>query len=304
VIKRFNIRLFAAALVINFSLLFTLHSQADIQAQDKSGKAELKNTEDYSNLKVTELHYHPRDILEGIDTISGKKFEFIEFKNIGETSLDLSGIILDSAVHYTFPLGAVLDSQSFFVIVSNPSWFYEFYKKVPTGNFQGNFSNSSEQVLLTNALGEAIINFTYYDESPWPARADGDGFSMVSSVYNPTIDPNDPYYWRASLRLNGSPFKDDDGIAGIDPGSIISKGAISIYPNPATDHITIHIETEENYRELNLRLYNVYGKMVYESVTGNNGMINLKNTGLPGGVYLISIETGDTVEILKFIYTP
>lgn len=303
-IKRFNIRLLVAILIIDFSLLFTINGQTDLQAQDKSGGPETKNTEDYSNLKVTELHYHPMNILDGIDTISGKKFEFIEFKNTGETSLDLSGFILDSAVRYTFPVGAVLEAWSFFVIVSNPSWFYEFYKKIPTGNFEGNFSNSSEQVLLTNALGEEIINFTYYDDSPWPTRADGEGFSMVSSIYNPTSDPNDPYYWRASLRLNGSPFKDDDGIAGIDPGSIISKGAISIYPNPAVDHITIRIDNEENYRQLNFKLYNVYGQMVYESVTENNGTVNLKNTGLPGGVYFISIETGDMVESLKFIYTP
>ncbi len=298
------IGLLLITIVTNFALSLILTGQIDISSQIRFKTGETEIIEDYSSLKVTELHYHPVDIIEGIDTISGKKFEFIEFKNTGLISLDLSGFILDSAVSYTFPNGAVLEPQNFFVIVSNPSWFYELYKKVPTGNFQGNFANSTEQVLLTNALGEEIINFTYYDDSPWPTRADGEGFSMVSSLFNPTSDPNDPYYWRASLRLDGSPFKDDDGLSGINPASVVSKGAINIYPNPANDYISINISTAENYQELHIKLYNVGGILTYQTLIENNGIISLKNIGLPGGIYFISIETATMVETLKFIYTP
>jgi hypothetical protein len=264
----------------------------------------LGQEDDYSNLKVTELHYHPADYIVGTDTIySGKDLEFIEFKNIGETSINLSGLVLDSAVYYEFPDNAVLGPKNFFVVASKPTKFYEYYGMIPSGNFQGNFSNSSEEVLLTNSLSEEIIHFTYYDNSPWPNRPDGLGFSLVSTVFNPTGDPNDPLYWRASLLVNGSPFKDDDGLTGIFVPEIIKRGNITVYPNPATDYIVISMNSAEEYQQLSIKLYNINGMLVYQTIEENNAIVNLKNLGLSQGIYFVHIETGNLVETVKIIFS-
>jgi hypothetical protein len=264
----------------------------------------LGQEDDYYNLKVTELNYHPADYIVGTDTIySGKDLEFIEFKNIGETSINLSGLVLDSAVYYKFPDNAVLPPKNFFVVASKPTKFYEYYGKIPSGNFQGNFSNASEEVLLTNSLSEEIIHFTYYDDTPWPNRADGLGFSLVSAVFNPTGDPNDPLYWRASLLLNGSPFKDDDGISGIPEPESVTKGKVTVYPNPATDHITISVVKAEEYKQFKVKLYNINGMLVYQGISSNNDIIDLGDLGLNSGIYFINIETDEFVETVKIIFS-
>ena len=44
-----------------------------------------KTNEDYSTLKVTELHYHPFDEIVGDDTIPNSDFEFIVHAIISES---------------------------------------------------------------------------------------------------------------------------------------------------------------------------------------------------------------------------
>ncbi len=66
---------------------------------------------DFDDLKVTELHYHPF-VEAGSDTSGGKDLEFIEFKNAGMNAVNMSGLVLDSAVHYTFPENRLLAPRS------------------------------------------------------------------------------------------------------------------------------------------------------------------------------------------------
>jgi hypothetical protein len=259
--------------------------------------------DDLSNLKVTELHYHPPDYIEGTDTTSGKDLEFIEFKNIGETSLNLNGLVLDSAVYYEFPSNAVLGPKNFFVVASRPAKFYEYYGKIASGNFHGNFSNAGEEVLLVNGQGEEIIHFIYSDNSPWPTRPDGLGYSLVSAEFNPQGDPNDPLYWRASLLFDGSPFKDDDGLSDIYTPDIITRGSLKVYPNPATDYIVISVNSLEEYQLLDIKIYSMNGILVYQAAEENNATVDLKNLGLSQGIYFIRVETDDFVETAKILFS-
>jgi hypothetical protein len=287
------LKLFVTIFLLNSIFLVALNARVSNTSTAK---------DDYANLRVTELHYHPSDVIYGLDTISGKKFEFIEFKNTGDTALDFSGFRLDTAVRFTFPQGAILDPGNFFVVASNPSWFYEYYSKIATGNFQGNFSNGGEEVLLTNALGEEIIHFNYADSGSWPSRADGDGYSLVSTEFNPAGDPNDPFYWRASLKIGGSPFNDDDGLSDIYQTEVISANNIKIFPNPATDQISINIKPAAEYQRFNVRFYNNTGLLIHQSVEENNATISLKDLGFKPGIYFVRIETDDIAETLKIVF--
>ena len=77
----------------------------------------------------------------------------MEFKNTGNNSINLGGVVLDSAVHYTFPENILLPPRQFWVIASKPSKFYDYYGILASGNFQGNLSNGGEEILLSR-LGE------------------------------------------------------------------------------------------------------------------------------------------------------
>ena len=250
----------------------------------------IREQEDYSGLKVTELHYHPPDLISGSDTTEGKDLEFIEFKNTGKNAVNLSGLVLDSAIQYSFPVNNLLAPGRFWVIASKPSKFYDFYGLVASGNYTGNFSNGGEEVLLKNSSANEVIDFSFSDASPWPSGADGDGYSLSSKEINPAGNPGDYSYWTLSVKKDGTPFADNYISDPGDPGSE-TDGNLTIYPNPTTGLITIHINSDEELNEVQLLLFDITGRQVRSAAIGNPGMFNLSETGLPDGVYILKINS-------------
>jgi len=106
----------------------------------------LSGNDDYSKLALTEVHYHPPELEWFGDTVSGKDLEFIELKNTGYTAINLSGLVLDSAIYYEFPAETLLPPGQFYVIASKPSAFYLRYGLVASGNYKKNLSNGGDRV--------------------------------------------------------------------------------------------------------------------------------------------------------------
>ena len=78
------------------------------------------------------------------------------------------------------------------------------------GEYDGSLKNEGEQIVLLDAGGFSIRDFTYGVEFPWPeAAGGGSGFSLVlnDAVSNP--DHSQPTSWRASVDFNGTPGGDD-----------------------------------------------------------------------------------------------
>lgn len=159
----------------------------------------------FDTLRVTEIHYHP--VAEG--SIDGDAFEFIELKNVGADTLDLSGVRCVDGIDYTFPLGTRLEPGRWVVLVSDAEAFARRYPGVAvSGVYQGRLSNGGERVALVHATGAPLVEVTYGVESPWPPAADGQGFSLVP------IEPNGPVSslasaWCTSARTGGSPGAED-----------------------------------------------------------------------------------------------
>lgn len=260
----------------------------------------INQQEDYSNLKVTEVSYHPPDYIYGNDTISGKDLEFIEFKNIGNNAINLTGLVLDSAIHYKFPDNYLLPPKKFYVVASKPSKFYDFYGLVASGNYKGHLSNAGEEVLLTDAKGNAVIHFTYDDSYPWPDHTDGDGYTLSSSEILPTGNPADYTYWVASYKKNGTPFTDNTAD---DPESNTSgsEGSLTAYPNPTSGPLNINILANEYVDKADVALYDLTGKQLISTAFGVQGSINLAEMGLPSGIYILSVKAGDFKARLRIV---
>jgi hypothetical protein len=212
----------------------------------------------FSNLKVTELHYHPTE--QGL--VDDKELEFIELKNIGNTTLDLSGLAFTDGIQFTFPAGSNLPAGSFMVIASNKTEFFNFYKIQPDFQYSGSLSNGGETVVLQSASKQPVISFTYSDSIPWPAEADGDGYSLVSKQANPTEDPDSPDYWTISKNLNGSPIVNDPISTNANTVLAGSESRnFEIYPNPAAS--AFHIDFElKNSGKVEILLYDLNGRLV------------------------------------------
>jgi len=160
-------------------------------------------------LKITEVMYHPADE----ETIDGDAFEFIELKNTGAETLDLSGVAFTDGIAFTFPEGTVLEAGRFLVLVADYAAFQSRYPAVDVvfGVYSGNLSNGGERIALSDAAGTTLTAFTYDDDPPWPADADGLGASLVPIDSNAAGEPDSYTFWNVSAWLGGSPGADDPG---------------------------------------------------------------------------------------------
>jgi hypothetical protein len=258
-----------------------------------------------TNLKVTEINYHPRDVMKGTDTISGKNYEFIEFKNTGITSINLSGLVLDSAVYYEFPGWYLLPPGKFYVIATKPDYFYEKYGLVASGNCKGNFDNGGEYVLLKGLLNAKVMLFYYDDEVPFPLSADGEGYTLTASERNPVLSLDDYHYWMASSVIDGSPFADDPSLVGIE--SITADGGTGFYkvfPNPSRRYLFVVPEGETFPTSHYMTLTDLTGAKLYEGSFRENISLDLEGLLPSAGLYILNISSSQGAQSVKIIYAP
>lgn len=258
--------------------------------------------ETFAKLKVTELNYHPQDSINGVDTISGSDFEFIEFKNTGTTPIDLSGLRLDSAIYYQFPEEQLLQPGAFYVVASKPNIFFSKYKRYPSGNFSKSLSNSGEEVVLFNRKDQPVLRFTYDDGSPWPTSPDGDGFTLTSKYADPLGNPASADYWMASSYLNGSPFQDD--VAAITDLKSDTNDAqkILVYPNPTNGIFYIRVDDLQPGTDYAVSIYDTKGMLILHNRYTNSAAIDLNRQNVQEGVYIVRVQTAGKTVNQKVIY--
>jgi hypothetical protein len=183
--------------------------------------------QDLSKLALTEIMYHPPNV----GATNGDEFEFIEIKNTGTNPLNLTGLRFFGAISFAFPNGTTLAPGAFFVIAPNAALFASKYPGVAlNGVYAGKLDNGGESLNLSHALGAKVFSVTFGDEAPWPAAADGFGFSIVPKRPGATQAPDAGSDWRASSGLGGSPGADDPEPA-LPPVVINEVLAASIFPD-------------------------------------------------------------------------
>jgi hypothetical protein len=162
--------------------------------------------QDFGQLLVSEIMYHPQaDVL-----IASDQLEFLELKNAGTTTQDLSGLSFSSGIRFAFTNGTRVLPGQFFVIVRNATNFAARYPGVTVnGVFTDRLDNNGETLTLSHPLAGTLLTIEYNDAAPWPASADGYGFSLVPKDPNVNPDQNNPRNWRASSNVHGSPGADD-----------------------------------------------------------------------------------------------
>ncbi|MDB4409042.1 CotH kinase family protein, partial [Akkermansiaceae bacterium] len=168
-----------------------------------------------ANLVISEIMYNPN----GSD-----ETEFIEFQNIGNGVIDLSGVRFSEGLDFDFPLGTTLALGGRILAVRNVMAFEELYGVgLPIAGvfLNDNFlDNAGDRLTLVDGDDVVIRTLRYNDKAPWPVVADGDGASLV--LVNATENPDHalPESWLASLVAGGTPGSSDTliftGVAGAD----------------------------------------------------------------------------------------
>ena len=166
--------------------------------------------QDLGRLALTELMYNPLSA----GSTNGDEFEFLELKNTGTNALDLSGLTFSSGIAFTFTNGTQLAPGAFCVLARNAAAFAARYPGVPlAGLYTGKLDNSGESLKLSHPTGSTVFSVSFDDDLPWPAAADGLGFSLVQRNPGATQAPDDGGQWRASAAVGGSPGADDPALA-------------------------------------------------------------------------------------------
>ena len=161
--------------------------------------------QDLSSLALTEIMYNP----PALGSFEGDDLEFVELKNRGTNTLNLSGLVL-GGISFTFTNGTLLAPGEFFVLARNATAFATKYPGVAVnGIYSGRLDNGGEPLRVSFPFGGNILAVTYDDEVPWPLAPDNFGYSIVPKGPAATQAPDDGGSWRASSQPAGSPGADD-----------------------------------------------------------------------------------------------
>ena len=208
---------------------------------------------------ITEMNYHPHDATPDelatqppLDPeFEDNDFEFIEFMNVGGSTVNISGVNFTDAITFRFD-SHVLAPGERIVVVEDLEGFTARYGIggslegtgiTVAGAWLGELNNKGEQATVAARDGSGLLDFAYDDDSGWPGRADGKGATL--ELIDPWSVPADeaerraylenPDNWRASNRYGGSPGADDDPDI-----PIVVNEVLTHTDDPLADAIELH----------------------------------------------------------------
>ena len=222
------------------------------------------------SLVISKISYNP---LETDAFPESKDLEFIEIQNTGSTTVDLTGLYLSKlGVSYQFEENAFILPEQSIYLVGNMEVFYAKYGREAFGRFDRDLSNSSQNLVLSDAFGNIIDQVEYTDSAPWPETADGDGFYLELMDVN--SDNSLASSWRASsdATLNTTVLKSNE---------INFK----VYPNPTKENLTIN--SKQILQEI--IIFNPLGQKIKEfQANFKTGQISISD--LQKGMYFLSLK--------------
>lgn len=191
---------------------------------------------------INEIMYHPPAI---VGTNNNTLDEFIELRNVSGQTVPLfdpnaptNTWRLEGAVEFSFPPGLELGPDGYVLVVGFDPVFDLFSLNqlrayyglgpgvVVLGPYAGRLDNAGDRLRLSRPdppqaapnprpgfVPYVLVDeVAYAPESPWPAEADGTGFSLqrrVSTAYG-----NDPVNWMAASPTPAAPNPDSAGLDG------------------------------------------------------------------------------------------
>jgi len=254
-----------------------------------------------SELKISELHYHPLPQ----DNIDDREFEFIELQNTGSSQLDLSLVRFINGIDYEFPVNMVIQSGEYIVIASNSEKFQIRYGFSPFDSYDGQLDNGGERIVLVDAVEDTLISFRYNDKSPWPESADGDGYSLVFDPVTEIPDYNNATNWRVSNTIHGDPMGIKVSVEDKNDATVPKVFELfQNYPNPFNLVTRISYTIPERSR-VTIKLFDLLGRKVKfiqdEEKQAGYHTILFEANERASGIYIYKIQAGRFVSYKKML---
>ena len=237
------------------------------------------NEPDLPQLVINRINYHPG---ESDEFPESDDQEFIEIKNAGNETVNLTGMYLrELGISYQFPANATLEAGQGVFIASNPEVFEARYGFAPYGKFERNLSNSTQRLVLADGFGNVIDDVEYDDDSPWP-DADGNGSYLL--LTDTSLDNSLASSWTA---VEESSLSVPD---------YVMASELVLYPNPVNN--MLNIQAGENIDAV--AVYDVYGKQI-KTLNTNDINVEVDFSQYQSGIYIVTITTAHGVTSKKVI---
>lgn len=249
-----------------------------------------------ADLVITEINYNGPE--SGTDTS-----EFIEFTNLGTTTVNLDGYLFAEGVDYTFTANDSITPNQYFVIAFDSAGFRNRYGFNADAVWTtGGLSNGGEDIIIVDNFNRGIDTVDFDDAAPWPVNVgtsgpDGNGSSI--ELTNLSSDNNVGSNWVSSTLIvsgqviNGSQVFGSPGnpyTVGINTEEL-SVNEINIYPNPTSGMITLSID-KTNFNE-RFQLIDMTGKVIRDELL-NQPKTTLDLRSYSNGIYFLKL--GDTTK--------
>ena len=178
-----------------------------------------------------------------------------------------------------------------------PNSITAFNLPLPGGSVNGIIDQTALTISLTVADGEAsevssiapevIFTGQYVDPDPSIEQDFSTGSPIEYTTYAPVTFEAKTYTVQVSF------------VAGIDADN--AQNQLEVFPNPVSDNLTVVFTANES-AETFIKVVDAVGHNVLESnvlSTVGKNFVTLDLRGLPNGLYLLHVQTGETVNIQK-----
>jgi hypothetical protein len=230
------------------------------------------------SLVITKIMYNP------ITTLTypiPEDLEYIEIKNTGNTTVDLTGIYFrGTGFIYQFPANSTLAANTSIKLAGNKIAFTSKYTLAPFGQYTRSLSNTSENLLLADGYGNIIDQVNYSSSAPWP-NANANGFYL--KLRDTQLDNNLYSSWDAI----------DETITNLDE-FFEDNAKVTIAPNPV--HNIVRINALNMIEEI--EVLDIQGKVI-KSFTVKSSNTQLDLSDFNNGLYFIKVLTANESVTLK-----
>ncbi|MGZ4034859.1 MAG: T9SS type A sorting domain-containing protein [Bacteroidia bacterium] len=128
----------------------------------------------------------------------------------------------------------------------------------------------------------------------WTAALDSTASWRVMTTWTIGCTPT-----RASINTTRSNIKHSASIVPMGIAQNVLNQAVSVYPNPANDQVTIEI-SDSKLKNSYVRFYNMMGQVIYQTeIITSNSVINVSS--FAKGIYTVGIENNGNKVFKKLI---
>jgi len=198
--------------------------------------------------------------------------EFIFIENPGDKALDISGYTFTEGIEAVVPTPTILAAGERIIFTNMPAdaFWNDFAGQRIVAYTAGRLNNTGEKLTLTTPSGIIVDQVKYHPDAPWPPYRSASALAI--RLKNRQLDNHFGYNWELIEKQK------------VVSGTDIPNPGIRIYPNPATDYLSVEKNTTG---PLQVRIYTLVGHCVGAWELHESGSIDISR--LTPGMYLIQL---------------